>query len=67
MGGKPIVATVLRWFDGLAMGGLADDAKCDMAQIYGRERMDYRCWLGGELLFFLGDFSCYGERQWRES
>ena len=31
--------------------------ECRMAEIYGKERRDYRCWLGGQLLFFIGDFS----------
>ena len=39
-----------------------------MAEIYGRERRDYRCWLGGKLLFFIGDFSphCCVKPQMRE-
>ena len=32
--------------------------KCEMAEMYGRERRNYRCWLGGQLLFILGDFLC---------
>ena len=30
---------------------------CRMAEIYGRGRRNYRCRLGSQLLFFMGDFS----------
>ena len=35
-------------------------------EIYRRERRDYRCWLGGQLLFFVGDFPCCIKPQMRE-
>ena len=31
---------------------------CEVAGVYRRERRDYRCWLRGRLIFYLGDLSC---------
>ena len=36
---------------------LESSALCRMGEVYGKGRK-VRCWLGEQLLFFWGDFSC---------